>query len=279
MGRRLRHLRRDAAIYGGVAVLLLVVGFPLYWMLASSLKVGADIISVPPTWLPERWTVQHYEELFLLTNFGRWFLNSLWVCGVSTVLALVIGIAGAYALARLKIRGKELYGRSVLLAYMFPGVLLVIPLVLVFSRIGLINTHIGLSLAYLTFALPFVMWVMRDFFHGVPIELEEAAMIDGATRLQALWDVVLPQALPGIIATGIFAFLFAWNEFLFAVTMIRSQDLVTLPPGMVTFADAMDTRWGLIMAASTLATLPMAVAFGFVQRYLVTGMGAGGVKG
>jgi len=266
-------------IYVLVAVLLAFVGFPLYWMTLTSLKPQTEIFRVPPTWMPGDWTVEHYFALFRLTDFGQLFVNSLKVCLLSTAMALVVGILGAYALARFRVRGKEAYGRMVLLAYMFPGALLVIPLLLLFRKFELTNTHFGLALAYLTFALPFVMWVMRDFFASVPIELEEAALIDGASRLGALWDVVLPQAVPGIIATGIFAFLFAWNEYLFALTLVSDESLRTLPPGMMRFLSATDTNWGLIMAASALATLPMAVAFGLIQRYLVTGMGAGGVKG
>jgi multiple sugar transport system permease protein len=270
---------RAARTYALVLLLLTFVAFPLYWMVLTSLKPQTEIFRVPPTWLPATWTVEHYFNLFQLTDFGRLFLNSLPVCLLSTAMALVVGILGAYALARFRVRGKEAYGRMVLLAYMFPGALLVIPLVLLFRQLGFTNTHLGLSLAYLTFALPFVMWVMRDFFASVPVELEEAALIDGATRLGALWDVVLPQAVPGIIATGIFAFLFAWNEYLFALTLVSDESLRTLPPGMMRFLSATDTNWGLVMAASTIATLPMAIAFGLIQRYLVTGMGAGGVKG
>ncbi|WP_135466731.1 carbohydrate ABC transporter permease [Crenalkalicoccus roseus] len=270
---------RALRIYGAAALLLIFVAFPLYWMAITSLKPQTEVFRVPPTWLPERWTLEHYVELFLLTDFGRLFLNSLQVCLMSTFMALAVGILGAYALARLKVRGKEAYGRMVLLAYMFPGALLIIPLLLLFRQLGLTNSHLGLSLAYLTFAVPFVMWVMRDFFASIPIDLEEAALIDGASRLGALWDVVLPQAVPGIIATGIFAFLFAWNEYLFALILISDEALRTLPPGMMRFVSTTDTNWGLIMAASTLATLPMALAFGLIQRYLVTGLGAGGVKG
>jgi multiple sugar transport system permease protein len=279
MPRRIRKTLAQARTYVLVLLLLVPVGFPLYWMLTSSLKPAPDIVRVPPVWLPPLPTLEHYRELFAVTNFGRWFLNSLLVCSLSTLIALVLGVLGAYALARLKVRGKETLGRSVLLAYMFPGVLLVIPLVLVFTHLGLINSQIGLSLAYLTFALPFVMWVMRDFLGSVPVDLEEAAMIDGASRLEALRDVVIPQAYPGIIACGIFAFLFAWNEYLFAAVLVRNHDLMTLPPAMANFASTMDTRWGLVMAASTLATVPMALAFAFLQKYLVTGIGAGGVKG
>lgn len=270
---------RALRVYALVLLLLAFVAFPLYWMTVTSLKPQTEVFRVPPTFLPATWTLEHYVNLFWLTDFGLLFLNSLKVCLLSTFLALVVGILGAYALARLRVRGKETYGRLVLLAYMFPGALLVIPLLLVFRELGLTNSHIGLSLAYLTFALPFVMWVMRDFFASVPVDLEEAALIDGATRLGALWDVVLPQAVPGIIATGIFAFLFAWNEYLFALILVSDESLRTLPPGMMRFVSTTDTNWGLIMAASTLATLPMALAFGLIQRYLVTGLGAGGVKG
>ena len=265
--------------YGLALVLLTFVAFPLYWMTLTSLKPQTEVFRVPPTFLPAAWTLEHYVNLFRLTDFGLLFVNSLKVCLLSTAFALGVGILGAYSLARFRGRGKEAYGRLVLLAYMFPGALLVIPLLLLFRELGITDSHFGLSLAYLTFSLPFVMWVMRDFFASVPIDLEEAALIDGATRLGALWDVVLPQAVPGLIATGIFAFLFAWNEYLFALILVSDESLRTLPPGMMRFVSATDTNWGLIMAASTLATLPMALAFGLIQRYLVTGMGAGGVKG
>jgi ABC-type glycerol-3-phosphate transport system permease component len=138
---------------------------------------------------------------------------------------------------------------------------------------------LGLSLAYTTFSLPFSLWVLKGFFSGIPIELEEAAMIDGSSRLGAFFDVVLPQALPGIIATGIFTFIWAWNEYLFALVLISDESLKTLPPGIMGFIDATNVNWGLIMAASVLITLPMAIFFMFIQKHLVTGIGAGGVKG
>ena len=216
--------------YGLVLLLLTFVAFPLYWMTLTSLKPQTEVFRTPPTFLPATWTLEHYISLFQLTDFGLLFMNSLKVCLLSTVMALAVGILGAYALARFQVRGKEAYGRLVLLAYMFPGALLVIPLLLLFRELGLTNSHLGLSLAYLTFSLPFVMWVMRDFFASVPIDLEEAALIDGATRLGALWDVVLPQAVPGIIATGIFAFLFAWNEYLYALILISDESLRTYRP-------------------------------------------------
>ena len=223
--------------------------------------------------------MQNYDDLLTLTDFGRLFLNSLKVGLLSTGLSLLVGTFGAFALARFSFHGKELFGGSVLLAYMFPSALLAIPLVLLFARVGLSNSHLGLTLSYMTFAVPFIMWVLRGFFQAIPRDYEEAAMIDGASRFGALVRVVLPQAMPGIIATGIFAFIFAWNEYLFALLLISDESLRTLPPGLMRFLSASDVNWGLMMAASVLVTLPMAIVFGFVQRHLITGIGAGGVKG
>lgn len=209
-------MRAFARTYALTGLVLTLVGFPLYWMVVTSLKPQTEIFALPPSWVPRTWTSLHYRELFVLTDFLQLFVNSLKVCLLSTGISLVVGTLGAYALARCRVRGKELYGRSVLLADMFPG---------------------------------------------------------------ALWNVVLPQAMPGILATGIFAFLFAWNEYLFALILISDESLRTLPPGMMRFLSATDVNWGLMMAASVLVTLPMAVVLGFVQRYLVTGIGAGGVNG
>lgn len=275
LGRALARLR----IYGLALGLLGLTCFPLYWMAVTSLKPQQEIFQIPPSWIPGAPTLTNYRELLTLTDFARLFWNSLKVGLASTLLALVIGTCGAYALARRAFRGRDLVGSSVLLAYMFPSALLAIPLVVLFSRLGLSNSHPGLILAYLTFAVPFIMWVLRGFFRAIPPDYEEAALIDGASRWGAFVWVMLPQALPGIIATGIFAFIFAWNEYLLALLLISDESLRTLPPGLMRFLSATDVNWGLMMAASVLVTLPMALVFGLVQRHLVTGLGAGGLKG
>lgn len=260
-------------------LILVVVCFPLYWMLITSLKPLDEIFDVPPTLFPAQSTLANYINLFRITDFGRLFLNSLKVSAGTTILALLVATLGAYSLTRFEYPGRELFSRTILFAYMFPGVLMIIPLVVIFSQLRLTNTHSGLILANTTFALPFSLWVLRSFFQGIPLDLEEAAMIDGAGRLGAFLDVVLPQAMPGIIATGIFTFIWSWNEYLFALILISTESLKTLPPGMMNFISATNIDWGLVMAASVLVTLPMAIVFMFVQKHLVTGIGAGGVKG
>lgn len=278
MAQLIRRLHR-VQTYALTALLLVLVGFPLYWMSVTALKPQQEVFEIPPSWVPRTWTLANYRDLLTLTDFPRLFWNSAKVALLSTAASLLVGILGAMALGRCSFRGRTLMGSSVLLAYMFPGALLVVPLVVLFARLGLSNTHAGLTLAYMTFAVPFIMWVLRGFFAAIPREYEEAAMIDGASRLGALVRVVLPQAMPGVIATGIFAFIFAWNEYLFALLLISDESLRTLPPGLLRFLSATDVNWGLMMAASVLVTLPMAIVFGFLQRQLVTGIGAGGVKG
>lgn len=267
---------RDYLLTAG---LIAVVCFPLYWMLVTSLKPLPEILAVPPSLYPKRVTVANYRELFLLTSFGRFFFNSLKVALATTVVALGVATLGAYSLARFHYPGREAFGRMVLLAYMLPSALMVIPLVVIFSRLRVTDTHGGLVLANTTFALPFSLWVLRTFFQGIPRDFEEAAMLDGAGRLRAFFDVVLPLAVPGIIATGTFTFIWAWNEYLFALVLISTESLRTLPPGMMTFISATNVDWGLVMGASVLITLPMAFLFMFVQKHLIAGIGSGGIKG
>lgn len=266
-------------LYISVAVMVALVAFPLFWMIGSSFKPKTELYDFPPTFFPTTFTLDNYVELLTATSFLTYFKNSLIVAGGSTLLSMLIGSFGGYALSRFRFPGFGLFARMTLLAYMLPSIMLVIPLYVIIGELGLVNTLQGLIITNVTFTLPFTLWLLRSYFATIPVELEEAAMIDGCTRFQALWKLILPLALPGIVATSIFAFTHSWNEFLYSLVFIQSDSLRTLPPGMGTFIK-MDTvyQWGVLMAASVLITVPVLLFYMVVQRNLVVGLTEGGVK-
>jgi ABC-type glycerol-3-phosphate transport system permease component len=201
------------------------------------------------------------------------------VSGISTAIVVILGAAAAYSLTRYRYRGRNAIAKLLLLAYMFPPIILIVPLFIFAHSLALTNSRIGVSLSYISFSLPYAIWILRAFFQGLPIELEHAAWIDGASRSQGLIYIVIPSALPGIIATAIFTFIVAWNDFLFASVLISVDRLKTLPVGINDFFHMAVVDWGLIMAAGVMITIPAVVFFVAVQQYLVEGWGAGAVKG
>jgi ABC-type glycerol-3-phosphate transport system permease component len=253
--------------------------FPLYWMLVSSLKVSHELLASPPTFWPREWELRAYRKLFLETNFVTYLQNTVVVAGITTVIVIAAGVIGAYALTRYAFPGRTFVARLTLLAYMFPPIIMLVPLFLLARELGLVNSLLGLALTYISFSLPYALWILRAFFQSIPVELEHAALIDGANRAQALWHVVMPLALPGIIATAIFTFIVAWNDFLFALVLIGQDELKTLAIGINEFFHMAVVDWGLIMAAGVMVTIPALVFFVAVQRYLIAGWGAGGLKG
>jgi multiple sugar transport system permease protein len=266
----------------GWAVRALLFGFcafPLYWMLVSSLKTPVELLASPPTLWPREISVRTYAKLFAETNFLTYFWNSIAVSGLTTVVVVLLGCLGGYALTRYRFRAREQVAKLLLLVYMFPPIILVVPLFVFAHQLGLTNSRLGVSLAYMSFALPYALWILRAFFQSLPVELEEAAMTDGATRLQACAHIVVPLALPGVIATLIFTFIVAWNDFLFAAVLIGRDELKTLPVGINDFFYMALVDWGLVMAAGVMVTVPAVLLFVAVQRYLVAGWGAGGLKG
>jgi len=253
--------------------------FPLYWMVVSSLKVSHELLASPPTFWPHEWELRAYRKLFYETNFWTYFQNTVIVSALTTVIVLVAGVIGAYSLTRYAFRGRTFVARLTLLAYMFPPIIMLVPLFLLARQLGLVNSIPGLALTYISFSLPYALWILRAFFQSIPLELEHAALIDGANRAQALVYVVMPLALPGIIATAIFTFIVAWNDFLFALVLIGQDELKTLAIGINEFFHMAVVDWGLIMAAGVMVTIPALVFFIAVQRYLIAGWGAGGLKG
>jgi len=255
-----------------------VMLFPLFWIISISLKGDTEQFATPPTLIPIEPVLSNFQRLLSETNFPVYIANSLVVAFATVVLALAVGCPAAYAMARFKMLSRPELTSLVLLTYMFPPILLGIPLFVIFSQVGLANSYLGLVLAHTTFALPFVMWMMRDFFLAVPIEMEEAAMVDGCGRLRLLWIVVIPIARPGLIAAGIFTFMLSWNDYIYALILMKSESRKTISVGLSLFIDSTTIEPGLMMAGAVLITVPVLVCFMFVQRHLVQGLAVGAVK-
>jgi ABC-type glycerol-3-phosphate transport system permease component len=259
-------------------VLSLIAILPLAWAISSAFKSNSEIMT-GLSFFPQQPTLDHFRFVLDQTDFPQWLRNSLIVSLSTTLLSLVVGSMAGYAMSRWRFRGRGLYGNTLLIVQMFPGVMLGIPLFLLLDDYGLIDTLWALLLTYLTFALAFSVWMLKGYFDGIPREIEEAALIDGANQLQVLWQIVLRLAGPGLVTVAIFNFLLAWNEFFFAYLFLVSNDKFTLTLGMYTFVGQFTTQWGRIMAAGVLTTLPAIVFFFVLQRALTRGLIAGAMKG
>ncbi|MBI4573119.1 MAG: carbohydrate ABC transporter permease [candidate division NC10 bacterium] len=276
---RLRQYRSRALLYGGALFLVLQAAFPFFWMVSTSFKPPREVFAQPPTFIPQDPAWENFRRLFTTTNFLIYFWNSLVVCGLTVLLTMAVSAAGAYSLTRYRYPGREKIAGLILCTYMFAPIMVVIPFFILVKKLGIENTHFALVLALTSFCLPFTLWLLRAFFQTIPVELEQAALVDGAGRLRAVIYVVLPLALPGIIATSIFTFILAWNDYIFTRILIASDELKTLPVGVQDLFHSALTDWGLIMAAAMMITIPALLFFVTVQRYLIRGWGAGAVKG
>jgi N,N'-diacetylchitobiose transport system permease protein len=276
-------VKRAALNTAGVLVALFAV-FPVFWMISTSLKPNREIFGGTPVPVPKHPTLEHYREILtgdLIpgVTFVDFFLNSTLVALATVLISGVVALLAATAVARFRFRLRTSFLIMLLIVQMIPLEALVIPLFLMVRRLGLYNTLPSLILTYIGFSLPFAVWMLRGFVAAVPKELEEAAAIDGATWPQTFRKILLPLVAPGLVATSIFSFITAWNELIFALTFINDQSRYTLPVAVTFFFGRDDTAWGLVMAASTLLTLPVVVFFVLVQRRMVTGLVAGAVKG
>ncbi len=277
--QRLHRISMRTLLYFGAALLALQAAFPFFWMVSTSLKPPPEVFATPPAFIPEEPTLENFTRLFTTTHFLTYFWNSIVVCGWAVLLTMIASAFGAYSLTRFRYPGREKFAGLILCTYMFAPIMVVIPFFILAKKIGIENTHLALVLSFTSFCLPFTLWMMRAFFMTIPLELEEAALVDGCGRVRAVMFVVLPLALPGIIATSIFTFILAWNDYIFTRILIASDELKTLPVGVQDLFNSSIIDWGLIMAAGMMITIPALIFFVAVQRYLIRGWGAGAVKG
>ncbi len=267
------------ATYSVAAILIGFIGFPLFWMVISSLKPSSELFVFPPSILPRQISFEWYVNLLADSDAITLFKNSLIIGIGTTVICLVIGTLAAYSITRFDFPGKRLFMLGALLSYVFPAVVLFISVFMIVNAIGLTNTLFGVILAHSILTFPFALWMLKSFFDKIPRELDEAAWVDGATYLQAFLKIILPLALPGLFSVAVFVFVLSWNEFLFASVLITSGDMKTIPVGIAEYITSFDIRWGEIMAIGTLATIPVVILFLFVQRYFLSGVMSGAIKG
>jgi multiple sugar transport system permease protein len=278
--------RVDGWRWAGRVFLLVIVLFtavPMVWMLLTSIKSQFAAMQYPPQWWPNEPTLENYTKLLNPTNpVGRDFLgymwNSFYVSLATTILGVAVAVPAAYAFSRFRFPGRTFLFFAVLLRNMFPAVVFLMPLFVLMRWIGLVGTHASLILTYLTFGLPLSIWLLKGFYDNIPIQLEQAARIDGATRFQAFLLIVMPLSVPGILATSIFSFIGAWNEYVYAATFLNRQDQLTLPVGIQRFFAEFSTDWPGLMAATFLMSVPVVVLFLILQRYFVRALTEGAVK-
>jgi multiple sugar transport system permease protein len=271
--------RRIVAVYLPLLVFVVVLLFPFYWMTITALKPDAELLSREgnPFWVMNP-TLVHIKKLLFETAYPDWLWNTIVVSVASTFLSIFCSVLAAYAIERLRFRGSRYVGMSIFLAYLVPPSILFIPLAAMVYKLDLFDTRLALILTYPTFLIPFCTWLLMGYFKSIPFELEECALIDGASRLQILIRIILPLAVPGLISAAIFAFTLSWNEFIYALTFISSSEVKTLPVGVVTELVEGDIyHWGSLMAGALFGSLPVAILYSFFVEYYVSGL-TGAVK-
>ena len=264
--------------YTILVILAIVIIFPIYYMVMISLKTPKDIYRTPSL-LPVNATLQNYDDLFNKNDFLLNIRNSIFIATSATSISVLFSCLASYSLVRLKYRFRDWIGRLILFTYLTPAALLFIPLSVIIARLGLSNTHHGLIFVYLTFAAPLSTWLLMGYFRSIPVDLEEQAMVDGATRWQAFYKILLPLVVPGLIAVSVFTFTGAWNELLYALIFITSPNLRTVPVSISYLITGDVFRFGLIMASAVSAAVPVMALYYLAQRFVVQGLAAGAVKG
>ena len=275
---RAHRQRTRWMLFGVLVVIALLINLPIILMVLNSFKTNAEILTSQRI-IPRHITFANYQVLSSRTNFWTYFRNSIIIAGGATAASVVIAVLAGYALSRFRSAAITVYSRALLMFQMFPLILALIPLFILFRNLRLINTYFSVIIIYTTVHLPFAVWLAKGFFDGIPRELDEAAWIDGCSRMQAFRRVILPLTRPGIVAIAIFSVLFSWNEYLIASIFLRSKEVLTIPVGIQQFIQEYQTDWGSLMAAATLGMLPILIFSLVAQKQLVHGAIAGSVKG
>ena len=263
---------------GSLSIIFVIFFFPFFWIISSAFKSPQEIIQKNSTIIPRSFTFEHFEKILFSSDFLIYLKNSLIISFFSMFIAVVLSIFAAYGLHKLKFYGNKLVERSLLVTYAFPGVILLIPMYLMLGKMGLLNSYFALILINVTFSTPFAVWMLKAFFKTIPYDIEEAAMIDGASKMTILFKIIFPLALPGIASVSIFCFIISWTEYMFASIMISGDDLKTLPVGLASIVGQYQIDWGFLLAGATLASLPVIILFIFVGKYFVSGLTDGAVK-
>jgi multiple sugar transport system permease protein len=276
---------RAVALWLTTFLLMVVMCVPGLWVVLSAFRPNREILAKPPVWVPEDLTLDNFGNIFgwgaeqIAIPVGSYFVNSMVIALTSTVIALGIGMAGGYAFARYRFRGKNSVFLGLMLLRTVPGIALSLPIFMIWSRLGIIDTKLGLIIVYVALNVPFTIWLIDGFFRQVPLSLSEAAQVDGCTRWQAFWKIEFPLAKSGIASAGVFAFLTSWNEFALASQLTRSTDSKTLPVGLLDFTAQFTIDWAGMCAMAVIIIVPALILTFLVQKHLIAGLTFGGVKG
>ncbi len=277
--RRLRRTGERAVVYALLALLVLYVAFPFFWVVTTSLKPDKYITSRTMYLLPPALTLEHYRTVFTFGHFGRYFFNSTVISLATVALSFVVVVPAAYAISILRVQGGKIISRFILMLQMIPSILIIVPLYIILKNYRLLDTYYGLIVSYATFTIPFCFLLAASYFMSLPQEMFESAFIDGAHSLQILVLIVIPLSAPGLMTTSVYAFLRAWNDFMFANTFTSTATARTLTVEVARLLGVWGTEWGALTAGATVTTLPVLLLFAFAHRYIVEGLTAGAVKG
>ncbi len=277
-GLKKKRILSGVGTYAVLLVMAVIVLIPILWMVSTSVKLESETITIPPQWIPDHPTIESYKRLWSEYPFAIYFKNSIIISLGAVILSVGFSCLAGYGVTRFRFRGKQSFLTFLLVTQMFPSIMMLIPYYKVLSTYHLKDTYLGMILVYISFTIPFCSWMMVGFFKTIPLELDEAAIIDGCSRWRAFRQIVLPMTLPGISSSAIYAFITAWNEYMFAQILINAPGLKTVPLGIAELNGFYKILWNDMMAASVIASLPLIILFIFLQKYFISGLTAGAVK-